>query len=104
MTNIPTFHMDDVHPLPTYLYWLSFVDGTCLGVAIVEAQSPQLAVIEAHRLGINPGGEVAIIQIEGKAIEEARELGLNRLISVPELRAHGHLSVRGFEKSQEEPQ
>ena len=54
------------------LWWLSFVDpsrsapmeeqvpggGGFLGVVVVEAPSFIAAVGKAHRLGINPGGEV----------------------------------------------
>lgn len=47
------------------MYWLSFADASLpkgsqfLGAVIVEAASLIAAVQEAHRLGINPGGEVA---------------------------------------------
>ena len=58
------------------LYWLSFVDTevaatipleeqvpggpSFLGVCVVAAQGPMLAVSTSHVLGINPGGEVRI--------------------------------------------
>lgn len=47
-------------------YWLSFADGALpkgrqfLGACIVRAASNLDAVRVAHRLGINPGGEVQI--------------------------------------------
>lgn len=50
-------------------WWLSFVDPDraegvrFLGVAIVEARGPALAALRAHNLGINPGGEVAILPL-----------------------------------------
>jgi len=48
-------------------YWLSFADGSLpegsqfLGACIVRAISDLDAVCVAHRLGINPGGEVQIM-------------------------------------------
>jgi len=45
-------------------WWLSFADGSrptgqqFLGVAVVRAAGFGLAVMRAHELGINPGGEV----------------------------------------------
>jgi hypothetical protein len=65
------------------LHWLSFVDDTTgknLGVAIVEAEDIISAVIKAHILGINPGGQVADFQINAP-IEEKY---LNRLLSKEE--------------------
>lgn len=49
---------------PKTCWWLSFADADLppgrqfLGVAVVRAQDLSWASIEAHRLGINPGGEV----------------------------------------------
>lgn len=58
------------------MYWLSFADPTLpkgsqfLGAVIVEATSLIAAVQEAHRRGINPGGEVAghpiLIEVQPK--------------------------------------
>jgi hypothetical protein len=78
------------------LYWLSFVDTTLsdppeeqvsggggfLGVCIVEADSAFEAVMESHRLKINPGGEVAIYgpAPDGVYPEDA----LNRLLTAEE--------------------
>lgn len=45
-------------------WWLSFSDGKLpggsqfLGACIVHGADFPLAITEAHRLGINPGGEV----------------------------------------------
>jgi hypothetical protein len=40
-------------------WWLSFAgDGGNLGVSIVQAPNMGAAVVRAHLLGINPGGEV----------------------------------------------
>ena len=50
-------------------WWLSFADGDLpkgsqfLGVAIVRGWGILAATIRAHALGINPGGEVAGVQI-----------------------------------------
>lgn len=50
-------------------WWLSFVDpelpegSRFLGVAIVQAGDFAAAVARAHRLGINPGGEVEGIEM-----------------------------------------
>lgn len=48
------------------LWWLSFCDtdkpaGTqFLGVAIVQAATESAAVTRAHKIGVNPGGQVTI--------------------------------------------
>ena len=50
-------------------YWLSFADNGLpkgeqfLGVCMVEAHSPVDAVVVAHDLGVNPGGEVQIFAL-----------------------------------------
>ena len=47
-------------------WWLSFIDpegAGFLGVAIVEASGPLTAVERAVDLGVNPGGEVAILPL-----------------------------------------
>jgi hypothetical protein len=55
------------------LFWLSFCDqgrpdgGQFLGVCIVEAASMASSPFEAHLQGINPGGEVQIIDITASA-------------------------------------
>lgn len=57
------------------LYWLSFCDpdlpeGTqFLGATIVEAPSEMAAVMRSWELGVNPGGEVASIEIPVTADE-----------------------------------
>lgn len=49
------------------LWWLSFADPSLpagtqfLGACLVEADSLPAAVTRSHLLGINPGGEVAIV-------------------------------------------
>lgn len=50
---------------PTRYWWLSFADSNLpkgkqfLGVAVVKARGYISAIQKTHRLGINPGGEVA---------------------------------------------
>jgi hypothetical protein len=84
------------------LWWLSFVDDkTSRGVAIVEAPEFLDAVREAHRLEINPGGEVQGFAAETpEEIEELRSLGVGRLITPEELRAKGYQSVREMDEEQ----
>jgi hypothetical protein len=65
-------------------WWLSFVDpdrpegDRFLGVVIVEARGPTTATQRAHDLGINPGGEVAIVPLPGPPRPEDRERLLTR--------------------------
>jgi hypothetical protein len=76
------------------LWWLSFSGGKNLGVAIVEALSFGEAVSKSHLLGINPGGEVVGVELDtDDAIDEARMLGLHRLISRDELLGRGYKST-----------
>ena len=79
-------------PKPNW-YWLSFIDPEApdgekfLGVAIVYAEGPILAVRNSKRLGINPGGEVAILEMDKPPAPEYRE----RLLGDAEARkAGGH--------------
>lgn len=52
------------------LFYLSFCDVNkpkgqqFLGATIVAADDAMEAVAKSHRLGINPGGEVAIVEFE----------------------------------------
>lgn len=80
-----------------YDWWLSFVDtdksapleeqvpggGGFLGVCIVRSVHMEDAVIKAHELGINPGGEVAGAPAPTWLIPEEYR---NRLLSVEESR------------------
>jgi hypothetical protein len=77
-------------------YWLSFVDNDrpegdrFIGGCMVEEASEWQALTITHVLGINPGGEVAIV-----AIDAAHEPGMlekfqiNRLYSKAEIQAMG---------------
>jgi hypothetical protein len=45
-------------------YWLSFAEpNTFLGAVCVRAESTVLAHVEVTRLGLNPGGEVRIVEM-----------------------------------------
>jgi hypothetical protein len=70
-------------------FYLSFADDTgSLGGTIVEAENNMSAVREATRLGINPGGEAAIIRVPEPYPPHL--LGyLNRLVSREELLRDG---------------
>jgi hypothetical protein len=39
-----------------------------LGVAIVEGYDVASAAIRAHELGVNPGGEVKAVKLEGESV------------------------------------
>ena len=72
-------------------YWLSFCDPDrprgqqFLGACIVEvseerdAMGESLAVVKAHRMGCNPGGEVLAVRIDNHLI--IAESWLNRVLS-----------------------
>jgi hypothetical protein len=100
-------------------FWLSFCDGDrpagdqFLGVCIVDvtgddANDAQLDVLlrfplaqegaewlaaasrKCHRLGINPGGEMASFEITGLTPPDGVTVVKDRLLSKAELRAQGH--------------
>jgi hypothetical protein len=58
------------------LWWLSFCDtdrppGTqFLGVAIVAAPTLAAAIVRAHKLGVNPGGQVGSVELPAGAVAE----------------------------------
>ena len=70
-------------------WWLSFVDNRrpqgqrFLGATIVVAADVKDAVQEARRLGINPGGEVSLIEFP--AAVPPNPNWINRLVSKAEL-------------------
>lgn len=73
---------------PAVLWWMSFCDlekpegQQFLGVAIVEAPGLIHAHQKAWSLGINPGGQVQSVQVDGIAKEFH-----DRLLSYAELEA-----------------
>lgn len=80
------------------MYYISFAtDDGFLGATVVEASSSESALEEATRLGINPGGEAAILEVPEGFENEARQM-LNRLVGLDEMltqhggKRHGDLS------------
>jgi hypothetical protein len=77
--------IDDERKNPPGWWYLSFVsdDDVFLGVAIVQGQGLITAVRRAHRLKINPGGQLMGLEIPDISLvpEEARE----RLLSKADL-------------------
>lgn len=73
-------------------YFMSFStrEGN-LGVVVTDADNELGALANVNRLGINPGGEVAIWQTYK---EEANRLGRDRLISSATMRSMGYVSQR----------
>ncbi len=68
------------------LWYLSFAEpGKFLGAAFVEARGHTQALQQSHRLGINPGGEVELIQVPSHAVGELPPNYKNRLLSKAEL-------------------
>jgi hypothetical protein len=80
------------------LWWLSFAgDGGNLGVAVVAARNFGSAIAEAYRLGINPGGEVMGFECPPDC-DEAKVLGVGRLISPEEMARAGYAAIRETEE------
>lgn len=84
----------------TDIWWLSFADESgCLGVCIVEAPGFIDAVVKAHHLKINPGGEVAGFEVPNDAYE-AQPKFRDRLIPLAELEEEfGAKSIREWGES-----
>jgi hypothetical protein len=82
----------------TGLFYISFAtDAGFRGATVVEAANEANAVIVASRLGLNPGGEAAVLAIPADA--GARELAeilsyKNRLVGKDELVANGARKLR----------
>jgi hypothetical protein len=76
-------------------YWLSFVDddrpkgNRFLGGCLVQARSPQDAILEAWQQHCNPGGEVAMIEITPPYEVNVAKFQINRLYSKGEIEAMG---------------
>lgn len=70
------------------LFYLSFAgDDSWLGCIHIEAENVFDAITKTHILKINPGGEIAIVELPAQAIEECPysiKDNLNRLISLEE--------------------
>ncbi len=71
------------------LWYISFaMESGPLGATVIEAESHEMALSEATRLNINPGGEAAILPVPEGRETEARAM-LNRLVSVEEILGGG---------------
>jgi hypothetical protein len=68
---------------PTGWFYLSFAEETFKGACIVKAATFLEAVREAHRLKINPGGQVRGHQIPEDAVYDPKYR--NRLLSKEDL-------------------
>jgi hypothetical protein len=85
-------------------FWLSFVDDTrpkgeqFLGGCAVEADSVEQAIRRAWALGINPGGEVAAVQVPKHLEKNLTRYGLDRLLTKAELNAMGDFSQYDIDK------
>jgi hypothetical protein len=84
---------------PLRWFYLSFADERFLGAAIVEAPGELHAIEITHRLGINPGGEVAVFAVpEGKPVPDEAKW---RLLSRQDLeRVFGADTVHAFKDLQ----
>ena len=69
-------------------YWLSFADADLpkgsqfLGACVVVARDAIKAVQKAHKLKINPGGEVAIVEMKN-----AMGFPVNKLMTADEIKS-----------------
>lgn len=69
-------------------YFISFgVPNRNLGCVVIEAPTPAIALVRASDMGLNPGGQAAIWEISN---EEAKDLGLDMLITPDQLDAKGY--------------
>ena len=70
---------------PLAWWWLSFCDANLpkgtqfLGACIVRAHGMTDAILQSHRLGLNPGGEVLTVQARDEFVPAEKYLG--RLLS-----------------------
>jgi len=77
------------------VFWLSFADEDGhLGSCAVESTTEIGAVTKAHTLGINPGGEVAIVECPTTREEFLEhDLELDRLYTKEELMARDDMEL-----------
>ncbi len=77
-------------------YWISFANEQNLGCCIIDAESEEGAYTKANELGLNPGGEVLVLQIDTTTLDGLAEIGRwgkNRLISKEELINDGYKTL-----------
>lgn len=76
------------------MFWLSFADSDLpegsqfLGAAIVRASDCEEAIRECWRLKINPGGEVAFMEIELDKYKDVPIEAINKLLSKADLKKY----------------
>lgn len=76
------------------MFWLSFADpdmpkgSQFLGVAIVRASNPEEAIKECWKMKINPGGQVAFMEIELDKYKDVPIEAINKLLSMAEIKKH----------------
>lgn len=68
-------------------YWLSYAQEKFNGVLIVKGDSFLDAAIEAHRLGLSPGGQVAGIPIPLDKLDNFPAEFRNRLLTKEEAKS-----------------
>lgn len=83
-------------------YWLSFAEPEKpnLGVCLLDALDVESAIHKASALGLNPGGEVLVYQIDDQ--EEINSLGKNRLIPREELTSKGYRPLTDLDEDEAE--
>ncbi len=80
----------DERTQPVSRWYLSFADERgFLGAAIVQAQGITTATMRAHRLGINPGGQVAAYEVPSEV--EIQPGMMDRLLNREEAESLGRV-------------
>lgn len=88
-------------------YWLSFAIRSKgnLGCVITDAPNPEIAYSNVCKANLNPGGKVAIWEMnlnDPAAIREIELFGKNRLITVEELKNGGAKKVGDLTEEEQE--
>jgi hypothetical protein len=84
----------------TGIWWLSFAgEEGSRGVCIIKACDLAAALSKAHRLGLNPGGEVRAFEIpdELEAMAEIEKWGIDVHITLDQLRGDGYKTTKELE-------
>jgi len=78
-------------------YWMSFVKNhKNVGVIITDARDEESALSKVKNMGLFPGGETALYQMDTSdpdAIAEIRQWGKDRLINPDDLRAANYIRI-----------
>lgn len=87
----------------TYFYISFATDAGFRGATVVEARNAKRAFQKATRLGLNPGGEAAILGLPDGAEKDPEAMAgvrrmLNRLCGKDELLSHGAERVADMPK------